>query len=154
MTTASVSVCKWCQRPIFYNEIAGKWAHSDSKIAPCETRAEPAGHTPHAHFWVADPLPSFALRCRDCPEVIDPAPEVGYTDDPTEGFDACPEPTCSLYGKAVMADHRHLRPSHSADVPCRFCGAPQSECDMVWLMRDDSDRGCCDACNTRHEEKS
>lgn len=82
------------------------------------------------------------------------AQEIEYTDDPTEGFDACPEPTCSLYGKAVMADHRHLRPSHSADVPCRFCGAPQSECDMVWLMRDDNDRGCCDACNTRHEEKS
>lgn len=26
----------------------------------------------------------------------------------SEGFDVCPEPTCPLYEKAVMADHRHL----------------------------------------------
>lgn len=25
-----------------------------------------------------------------------------------DGFDTCPEPTCPLYGKAVMVDHPHL----------------------------------------------
>ncbi len=29
-------------------------------------------------------------------------------EDYEDAFDICPESTCPLYGKAVMADHRHL----------------------------------------------
>lgn len=39
----------------------------------------------------------------DASRVVPPGGE-----DYEDAFDVCPEPTCPLYGKAVMADHRHL----------------------------------------------
>lgn len=46
----------------------------------------------------------------DANRVVLPSEE-GYED----AFDVCPEPTCPLYQRAVMADHRHL-PGRSVDA--------------------------------------
>jgi hypothetical protein len=35
-------------------------------------------------------------------------PAIPHVGEDNDGFDACPEPTCPLYGKAVMVDHPHL----------------------------------------------
>lgn len=41
-----------------------------------------------------------------------------------DGFDICPEPTCSLYGKAVMADHLHLDTPAAAKRRARQSAQP------------------------------
>ena len=86
----------------------------------------------------------YARDPQDRPEdnrLVSPGEE-GYDD----AFDVCSEPTCPLYGKAVMADHRHLS---ERVLTCDDCGgtgrtwscATSGECDP---------HGCnidCSTCN-------
>jgi hypothetical protein len=85
-----------------------------AKDCPCNLCCWRRGDAPEkadlfACSTICDP-PVHVRNCVNGPEKVDAGDE-GYED----AFDTCPEPTCPLYDRAVMADHRHLRGAAKPD---------------------------------------
>ena len=91
-----------------------KWYECDHDECH-ETRHRKARESARGHAFRASGLvPGWCRVCGVRSDLhVQAAPSEDLTVMPGDegyenAFDVCPEPTCSLYGKAVMADHGHL----------------------------------------------